>query len=62
MIEWHTQQTAHYERDLSYYEKKHLNELVAVSNNLDTYFETLKECGNPLQVTAQDLYIKNLTG
>lgn len=52
MIEWHTQQTAHYERDLSYYEKKHLNELVAVSNNLDTYFETLKECGNPLQVTG----------
>jgi len=38
MIEWHTQQTAHYERDLSYYEKKHLNELVAVLNNLDTYF------------------------
>ena len=52
MPEWLTQQIPRYENNLAYYEKKFPNELRAMLNNLDTYFETLKECGNPLQVTG----------
>ena len=52
MSEWFTQQIRRYENDVVYYEKKFPNELRAMLNNLDTYFGTLKECGNPLQVTG----------
>jgi hypothetical protein len=52
MSQWLQQAIHRYERDLNYYEKKHSNELWAMLNNLDTYFETLKECGNPMQVTG----------
>ena len=50
MPDWNLEPTEQYERDHKYYEKKHPNELAAVLNNLDAYFNTLKGCGSPLQV------------
>ena len=52
MDPWSLETTDTYERRYKEYEKKHPNELVAVTNNLDTYFKTLNQCGHPLQVKA----------
>ncbi len=52
MSSWQIEFTDKYERKLRWYEKKQANELLAVLNNLDTYFESLKCAGNPLQVNA----------
>jgi len=49
---WQIEPTDKYERKLRWYEKKYPNELLAVLNNLDTYFKTLQLTGNPLQVKA----------
>lgn len=50
MEEWTIETTDTYERRHEHYEKKHSHELVAVTGNLDTYFKTLNEVNNPLQV------------
>lgn len=52
MEEWTLEVTDTYQRRHEYYEKKHPNELTAVTGNLDTYFKALSELGNPLQVKA----------
>ena len=52
MIEWKLTKTDKFVRDFEYYQKKHPNELVAVMDNVDTYFRTLKKLGNPLQIQA----------
>ena len=52
MANWQLEQTDKYLRDQAYYEKKHPHELAAVLGNLDTYFKTLNNLGNPLQVSA----------
>ncbi len=50
MGEWTIETTDVYERRHEQYEKKHPHELAAVTGNLDTYFKTLNEVNNPLQV------------
>lgn len=52
MEPWFIEDTEVYQRRHSEYEKKHHNELVAVADNLDTYFKTLNRLGHPLQVKA----------
>ena len=51
MGEWYLQNTNQYSRDFGEYEKKHPNELAAIITNFNCYFETLRDLGNPLQVT-----------
>ncbi len=50
MKPWQIEYTDKYEKKLKWYEKKHPNELLAVLDNLDTYFKALQLTGNPLQV------------
>lgn len=50
MPDWQIQYTAEFERDLRWYKKKNPSELLAVLNNLDTYFKALQLNGNPLQI------------
>ena len=52
MLNWNIEFTDEFARALKRYQKKRPNELSAVLNNLDTYFETLKLVGTPLQVKA----------
>lgn len=52
MEPWCLEDTDMYQRRYTEYEKKHSNELVAVLDNLDTYFRTLNNVGHPLQVKA----------
>lgn len=52
MDPWVLEVTETYERRYKEYEKKHPNELVAVANNLDSYFKALNRFGHPLQVKA----------
>lgn len=52
MGEWTLEATDVYGRRHEHYEKKHPHELAAVTGNLDTYFKTLNEVNNPLQVKA----------
>ena len=52
MADWQLEHTDKYLRDYAYFKKKRPDELVAVLDNLDTYFKALSKLGNPLQVTA----------
>lgn len=52
MAEWQLTKTDKFIRDFEHYQKKHPDELVAVMDNVDTYFRTLMKLGNPLQVQA----------
>ena len=56
MQEWNIEYTDVFERSLKWYQKKHPYELTAVLNNLDTYLETLKMVGNPLQIKAEFIH------
>lgn len=44
--------TEEYLRCHKRFEKKNPDELIALSNNFDTYFETLKAVNNPLQIKS----------
>ena len=44
---WHTQETEEYVRRLKQFAKKHRIELIAMLDNLDTYFQTLQSGGTP---------------
>lgn len=50
MDEWLIEPTETYQCKHEHYEKKHPNELAAAEGNLDTYFRTLKNGVNPLQI------------
>jgi len=52
MSDWQIEPTEKYKRKHRIFEKKHPNELLAVLDNLDTYFKALQLSGNPLQVRA----------
>jgi len=52
MSGWKLNFTDKYERDHKQYEKKHPDELMAILNNLDFYFSTLDELGNPYLIKA----------
>lgn len=52
MEEWILVPTNKYMRKYKYYEKRCPREFAAITGNLDTYFETLKKQGNPLQIKA----------
>ncbi len=56
MKEWSIESTAQYERDYKHFKKKRPNELSAMLNNLDTYFEYLNKYGNSLQVYVGFIY------
>ena len=47
---WHTQETEEYVRRLKQFAKKHRIELLAMLDNLDTYFETLQSGVQPKQI------------
>ena len=49
---WQIEYTEKYKRKHRMFEKKHLDELLAVLDNLDTYFKALQLSDNPLQVKA----------
>jgi len=46
-IMWHTQETEEYVRRLKQFAKKHRTELIAMLDNLDTYFQTLQSGSTP---------------
>ncbi len=52
MDEWSQEPTETYRCKHEYYEKKYPRELAAAEGNLDTYFKTLSEGINPLQIKA----------
>ena len=57
MLNWNMEHTDEYARAAKWYSKKRINEFIAVTTNLDKYFDALKNIGNPLQITAG--YIHN---
>jgi len=50
--EWIIEVTEKYSCKYKDFSKNHPRELVAMQDNLDTYFETLKKGVNPLQITT----------
>ena len=52
MSDWKLVPTDKYERAYKTYEKKHPNELMAVLNNLDTYYAALNQLDNPLLIKS----------
>ena len=52
MNSWLLFPTEQYTRDLKQYAKKHPYEYVAIAANLGTYYDTLKNVNNPLQVKS----------
>lgn len=52
MNQWNIEETDAYQRCCKEYIKKHPNELKAVLDNFDTYFEVLNRLDNPLLVKA----------
>jgi mRNA-degrading endonuclease RelE of RelBE toxin-antitoxin system len=52
MSDWKLSCTDRYERDYKQYEKKHTDELIAILDNLDSYFNALDELGNPCLIKS----------
>lgn len=52
MLNWNMEPTDEFSRAAKWYSKKHTNEFIAVTANLDKYFNALQNLGNPLQITA----------
>ena len=56
MALWCVEPTDQYNRDLKYYSKKHPEELIAVTDNLDTYLKLLNGCDNPVHISVGFLH------